>query len=147
VQLIAASVVLTVLVKQLVDYQFNAATATLGSRRSDHRVFQGKFNAATQWLPLRCRGGDQAGARPLGRRCGAPHAAVEHDRSEPAHWPARRPRSRRHREGDGDDPAVLGRADGARDPVLPVSDAIRARAKPRIDVGLESGLAKALSAG
>lgn len=52
VRLIAATVLLTVLVKQLVDYQFN--TLTLEAFRTPDAVsaFQGKFNAATQWLPF-----------------------------------------------------------------------------------------------
>src|SRR5262249_1883909 len=51
-RLIAAGVVLTVLVKQLVDYQFNAGTAAALADADRISAFQGKFNAATQWLPL-----------------------------------------------------------------------------------------------
>ena len=146
VQLIAAAVVLTVFVKQLVDYQFNAATATLGSREAI-AAFQGKFNAATQWLPLVAA----AAIRPalgrwgvgaallmlpssmivvnllLGLRGGLGPAAIAKGTETTLRYSAERT--------------------GREILYLPVSDAIRARAKPMIDVGLESGLAKALSAG
>jgi CRP-like cAMP-binding protein len=145
VQLIAASVVLTVFVKQLVDYQFNAATATLGDREAI-TAFQGKFNAATQWLPLVAA----AAIRPalgrwgvgaallmlpssmivvnllVGLRGGLGPAAIAKGTETTLRYSAERT--------------------GREILYLPVSDAIRARAKPMIDVGLESGLAKALSA-
>jgi len=146
VQLIAGAVVLTVLVKQLVDYQFNAATATLGGREAI-AAFQGKFNAATQWLPLIAA----AAIRPalgrwgvgaallmlpssmivvnllVGLRGGLGPAAIAKGTETTLRYSAERT--------------------GREILYLPVSDAIRARAKPMIDVGLESGLAKALSAG
>src|SRR5690606_4916205 len=52
VRLIAAGVLLTVVVKQLVDYQFNAITMDVYATRDAVSAFQGKFNAATQWLPI-----------------------------------------------------------------------------------------------
>jgi ATP:ADP antiporter, AAA family len=52
VRLIAASVLLTIVVKQLVDFQFNALTKEVFDARDAISAFQGKFNAATQWLPL-----------------------------------------------------------------------------------------------
>jgi ATP/ADP translocase/HEAT repeat protein len=52
VRLIAAAVLLTVIVKQLVDYQFNVVTKDVFETRDAVSAFQGKFNAATQWLPL-----------------------------------------------------------------------------------------------
>ncbi|HEX6309092.1 MAG TPA: Npt1/Npt2 family nucleotide transporter [Longimicrobiales bacterium] len=52
VRLIAAAVLLTVLVKQLVDYQFNAITKDVFQTRDAISAFQGTFNAATQWLPV-----------------------------------------------------------------------------------------------
>jgi CRP-like cAMP-binding protein/ATP/ADP translocase len=146
VQLIAASVVLTVLVKQLVDYQFNAATATLGGREAISE-FQGKFNAATQWLPLVAaaaikpalgRWGVGAALLMLpsgmivanlliGLRGGLGSAAIAKGTETTLRYSAERT--------------------GREILYLPVPEAIRARAKPMIDVGLESGLAKALSAG
>jgi hypothetical protein len=146
VQLIAATVVLTVLVKQLVDYQFNLATATLGDRDAISS-FQGKFAAATQWLPLIAA----AAIRPalaqwgigaallmlpasmiaanllVGLRAGLGPAAFAKGTETTLRYSAERT--------------------GREILYMPVSDAIRVRAKPWIDVGLESGLAKALSAG
>ncbi|HSJ32166.1 MAG TPA: Npt1/Npt2 family nucleotide transporter [Longimicrobiales bacterium] len=66
VRLIAAAVLLTVIVKQLVDYQFNVVTKDVFETRDAVSAFQGKFNAATQWLPLIVL----AGLRPALRRWG-----------------------------------------------------------------------------
>jgi ATP/ADP translocase/CRP-like cAMP-binding protein/HEAT repeat protein len=52
VLLIAAAVLLTVLVKQLVDYQFNEITKQVYESRDAIGAFQGKFFAAAQWLPF-----------------------------------------------------------------------------------------------
>ncbi len=52
VLLITGMVLVTVLVKQLVDYQFNTVTKQVFLERDAISAFQGKFNAATQWLPL-----------------------------------------------------------------------------------------------
>ncbi|HKK28748.1 MAG TPA: cyclic nucleotide-binding domain-containing protein [Gemmatimonadota bacterium] len=52
VQLLAAMVLLTVLVKQVVDYEFNTVTLQAFGTRDAVTAFQGKFNAATQWLPI-----------------------------------------------------------------------------------------------
>jgi ATP:ADP antiporter, AAA family len=52
VRLIAGTVLLTIVVKQLVDYQFNIITMEVFQSRDAISSFQGKFNAATQWLPL-----------------------------------------------------------------------------------------------
>lgn len=52
VRLIAVAVLITVVVKQLVDYQFNAITKDVFQTRDAISAFQGQFNAATQWLPL-----------------------------------------------------------------------------------------------
>src|SRR5215204_2525764 len=146
VQLIAATVVLTVLVKQIVDYQFNTATAALGDRDATS-AYQGKFNAATQWLPLVAA----MAIRPALAQWGVGAALL----MLPAGmivtnlivgW----------RGGLG--PASLAKGTettlrysaertGREILYMPVPATIRARAKPIIDVGLESGLAKALSAG
>jgi hypothetical protein len=64
VRLIAGTVLLTIVVKQLVDYQFNVITKEVFESRDAISAFQGKFNAATQWLPLVVLAG-------CGRRCGA----------------------------------------------------------------------------
>jgi ATP:ADP antiporter, AAA family len=52
VRLIAISVLITILVKQLVDYQFNTMTKEVFQTRDAISSFQGKFNAVTQWLPM-----------------------------------------------------------------------------------------------
>jgi ATP/ADP translocase len=52
VRMIALAVLVTIVVKQLVDYQFNVLTAEVFETRDAMAAFQGKFNAATQWLPL-----------------------------------------------------------------------------------------------
>ena len=145
IQLIAAAVVLTVLVKQIVDYQFNVATSTLGDRDAIS-AFQGKFNAATQWLPLLAA----AAIRPALARWGVGAALLMLPTSMIAAnlFVALR---------GGLVPAVVAKGTettlrysaertGREILYMPVSEAIRVRAKPLIDVALESGLAKALSA-
>ncbi|HSJ24900.1 MAG TPA: Npt1/Npt2 family nucleotide transporter [Longimicrobiales bacterium] len=66
VRLIAVTVLMTIVVKQLVDYQFNVVTKEVFETRDAVSAFQGKFNAATQWLPLIVL----AGLRPALRRWG-----------------------------------------------------------------------------
>jgi ATP:ADP antiporter, AAA family len=66
VRLIAGTVLLTIVVKQLVDYQFNAITKDVFVTLDAVSAFQGKFNAATQWLPLVVL----VGLRPALRRWG-----------------------------------------------------------------------------
>jgi len=66
VTLIAAMVLLTVLAKQIVDYEFNAVTKEVFETRDAVSAFQGKFEAATQWLPVVVL----AGLRPALRRWG-----------------------------------------------------------------------------
>ncbi|CAN5765430.1 hypothetical protein BH23GEM10_BH23GEM10_07440 [soil metagenome] len=66
VRLIAGTVLLTIIVKQLVDYQFNAITKDVFITRDAVSAFQGKFNAATQWLPLVVLAALQPGLRRWG---------------------------------------------------------------------------------
>jgi ATP:ADP antiporter, AAA family len=72
VQLIAATVLITILVKQLLDYQFNVVTKEVFESRDAISAFQGKFNAATQWLPMLAL----AMLRPALRRWGVGAAVV-----------------------------------------------------------------------
>jgi ATP/ADP translocase/HEAT repeat protein len=51
-RLIASLVLTTVLVKQLVDYQYNTLTEVTFVERDAIAAFQGKFSAATQWMPI-----------------------------------------------------------------------------------------------
>src|SRR6476469_6982414 len=146
VQLIAAAVVLTVLVKQLVDYQFNLATATLGDRNAIS-AFQGKFAAATQWLPLVAA----AAIRPALARWGIGAALLMLPASMVAAnlFVGLRGGLGPAAFAKGTETTLRYSAERTGREILymPVSQAIRVRAKPLIDVGLESGLAKALSAG
>lgn len=66
VRLIAATVLLTVLVKQLVDYEYNTLTKEVFRDVDSISAFQGKFYAATQWLPIVVL----AGLRPVLTRWG-----------------------------------------------------------------------------
>jgi ATP/ADP translocase len=66
VQLIAAMVLIIILVKQIVDYQFQTITKEVFVDRDAVTAFQGKFYAATQWLPLLAL----VGVSPLLRRWG-----------------------------------------------------------------------------
>jgi ATP/ADP translocase/HEAT repeat protein len=52
VRLIASLVLTTVLVKQLIDYQYNTLTEQTFVTRDAISAFQGKFGAATQWMPI-----------------------------------------------------------------------------------------------
>ena len=52
VRLIAITVLITILVKQLVDFQYNVLTKEVFVSRDAVTAFQGRFNAATQWMPL-----------------------------------------------------------------------------------------------
>jgi len=146
VQLIAATVVLTVLVKQLVDYQFNVATATLGDRDAIS-AFQGKFAAATQWLPLIAA----AAIRPALAQWGIGAALLMLPASMVAAnlFVGLRGGLGPAAFAKGTETTLRYSAERTGREILymPVSDAVRVRAKPLIDVGLESGLAKALSAG
>jgi len=51
VRLIAGAVLLTIVVKELVDYQFNTLSKEIFQTRDAISAFQGRFNAVTQWLP------------------------------------------------------------------------------------------------
>ena len=146
VQLIAASVLLTVLVKQIVDYQFNAATAAFGDREAI-TAFQGKFNAATQWLPLVAA----VAIRPALTRWGVGAALL----MLPAGmivanvFLALRGGLAPAAMAKGAETALRYSAErtGREIVYFPVPEAVRARAKPIIDVALESGLAKVAGAG
>ncbi len=52
VQLLALMVLLTIVVKTMVDFEFNAVTKMVFDTRDAMSAFQGKFYAVTQWLPL-----------------------------------------------------------------------------------------------
>ncbi len=145
-RLIAASVMLTVLVKQLVDYQFNRGTAAALVDSDRISAFQGKFNAATQWLPLVA----SAILQPLLTRWGigaalfmlpaamlATNVAVGIWGGLAAVATAKATQSTLQNSAERTGRELV---------YMPVPSAIKAGGKPVIDVGVDS-LSKALSAG
>ena len=145
-QLIAASVVLSVLVKQLIDYEFNAASANTLQDAKAVSAFQGKFNAATQWLPLVVT----AALQPLLARWGVGAAllmvpaAMLVTSAAAAVWGGL-PAAATAKAANGTMKNSAERT-GREIVYIPVPDAIRARGKALIDVGVDS-VAKALAAG
>ena len=146
VQLIAATVLLTILVKQLVDFQFNALTKEVFETRDAVSAFQGKFNAATQWLPLVVL----AGLRPALRRYGIGSAILLLPVCMVATtaglaiafglWAAV--------AAKGAETSLRYSAERAGREMLyvPVPDDIKLKAKAYIDVAIEKGAGKVLSA-
>jgi ATP:ADP antiporter, AAA family len=147
VQLIAASVLLTILVKQLVDYQYNVLTKDVFHTRDAMSAFQGKFNAATQWLPLVVL----AGLRPLLKRWGVSAAvlllpvAMLLSNMGLALWFGLATAV----VAKGSDAALRYSAERTGREILyvPVPDAIKLKAKTYIDVAIEKGIGKVSSAG
>lgn len=147
VQLIAASVLVTILVKQLVDFQFNALTKEVFDSRDAVSAFQGKFNAATQWLPLAVL----IVLRPALQRWGVGAAVLMLPVAMFATttglavfyglWAAV--------AAKGSETALRYSAERAGREILyvPVPDDIKLKAKAYIDVAVEKGLGKVLSAG
>lgn len=146
VQLIAGTVLLTILVKQLVDFQFNVLTKEVFESRDAISAFQGKFNAATQWLPLIVLGG----LRPALRRWGvglavmllplAMFGATAALAIAYGLWAAV--------AAKGADGAFRYSAERTGREILyvPVPDEIKLKAKAYIDVAIEKGVGKVLSA-
>jgi ATP:ADP antiporter, AAA family len=147
VQLIAASVLITILVKQLVDFQFNALTKEVFESRDAVSAFQGKFNAATQWLPLVVL----AALRPALMRWGVGAAVLLLPVAMFATttglvvayglWAAV--------AAKGSETAFRYSAERAGREILyvPVPADIKLKAKAYIDVAVEKGVGKVLSAG
>ena len=146
VRLIAAAVLLTVVVKQLVDYEFNALSQQVFQTRDAISAFQGRFNAATQWLPLVVL----VGLRPALRRWGVAGAVLLLPFAMLAAtaalalsfglWAAV--------AAKGADTSLRYSAERAGREMLyvPVRDEIKLGAKAYIDVAVEKGLGKILSA-
>jgi ATP:ADP antiporter, AAA family len=147
VRLIAASVLMTILVKQLVDFQFNALTKEVFETRDAVSAFQGKFNAATQWLPLVVL----AALRPALQRWGVGAAVLLLPAAMVATttglaiafgiWAAVAAKAA--------ETSLRYSAERAGREILyiPVPDAIKLKAKAYIDVAVEKGAGKVLSAG
>ena len=147
VRLIAAMVLITILVKQLVDYQFNTLSKEIFESRDAISAFQGKFNAATQWLPLIVLGGLQ----PLLRRWGVgltvlllPAAMLLLSGGLFLFWGLAMAVTAKAAET-----SLRYSAERAGREILyvPVPDAIKLRAKAYIDVAVEKGIGKVASAG
>jgi ATP/ADP translocase len=147
VRLIAAMVLVTILVKQIVDYQFNVLTHEAFVTHDAVSAFQGKFNFATQWLPLFVL----ALLHPMLRRHGVGVAvlllpismlvanvglALFGTLAAGVFAKATETTFRYSAERAGRE--IL---------YVPVPDDLKLRARTWIDVGLEEGLGKALSAG
>jgi ATP:ADP antiporter, AAA family len=146
VRLIAATVLVTILVKQLVDFQYNAFTKEVFESRDAVGAFQGKFLAATQWLPLVVL----VGLRPALQRWGIGAAVL----LLPAAmfltttglaiayglWAAV--------AAKGSENAFRYSAERTGREILyvPVPDDIKLKAKAYIDVAVEKGVGKVLSA-
>jgi ATP:ADP antiporter, AAA family len=146
VLLIAGTVLLTIVVKQFVDYQYNGITKEVFQTRDAVSAFQGKFNAATQWLPLVVL----AGLRPAMRRWGIGSAVlllptlmlfstavlaltfglIAAVVAKGADMSLRYSAERTGRE-------IL---------YVPLRDSIKLKAKAYIDVGIEKGFGKVFSA-
>ncbi|MGH7467878.1 MAG: Npt1/Npt2 family nucleotide transporter [Longimicrobiales bacterium] len=146
VRLIAISVLITILVKQLVDYQYNTVIKSELQERDAISAFQGKVNMVTQWLPIVAL----AALQPLLKRWGVglavlmlPVAMLVANVGLEIWW--------------GLWAAVM--AKGAADSLrysteraareilyVPVPEDIKLRAKAYIDVAIEKGLGKVLSA-
>lgn len=147
VRLIAGMVFITIIVKQLVDYQFNTITKEVFDTRDAISAFQGKFNAATQWLPLVAL----AALQPLLRRFGIAVAvlllpiAMLFTNAGLAIafglWAAV--------AAKGAETSLRYSAERAGRELLyvPVPDEIKLKAKAYIDVAVEKGFGKVASAG
>ncbi|HSK18257.1 MAG TPA: Npt1/Npt2 family nucleotide transporter [Longimicrobiales bacterium] len=146
VRLIAGMVLLTILVKQLVDFQFNAITKDVFETRDAVSAFQGKFNAATQWLPLVVL----AALRPALRRWGVGVAVLLLPLSMMASAAALAVAFGLYAAvaAKGAETALRYSAERAGREILyvPVADEIKLKAKAYIDVGLEKGVGKVSSA-
>jgi ATP:ADP antiporter, AAA family len=146
VQLIAGLVLVTILVKQIVDYQFNTITKEVYVDRDAVTSIQGWFNAATQWLPLLAL----AGMKPLLRRWGVglivlilPVAMLSANAALLAFWGIWAAFIAK-----GAETSIRYSVDRAGREILyvPVPDEIKLKAKNYIDAALEKGVGKLASA-
>ena len=146
VQLIAGLVLVTILVKQIVDYQFNTITKVVFVDRDAVTEIQGWFNLATQWLPLLAL----AGMKPLLRRWGVglvvlilPVAMLTANVALLAFWGIWAAFAAK-----GAETSLRYSVDRAGREILyvPVPDEIKLKAKNYIDAALEKGVGKIASA-
>ena len=145
VQLIAATVLLTVLVKQFVDYEYKTLTREVFQDLDSVSGFLGLVDAATQWLPILVL----LALRPILRRWGAgvtvlifPIAmifatgALATVMTLPVAVFARTSERMFRYSAERTGRELL---------YVPVPDAIKLKAKAYIDVAIEKGLGKVLS--
>jgi ATP:ADP antiporter, AAA family len=146
VQLIAGLVLITILVKQIVDYQFNTITKEVFVDRDAVTAIQGWYNTATQWLPLVAL----AGMKPLLRRWGVglivlilPVAMLTANAALLAFWGIWAAFIAK-----GAETSIRYSVDRAGREILyvPVPDEIKLKAKNYIDAALEKGVGKIASA-
>ncbi|HEY0809762.1 MAG TPA: Npt1/Npt2 family nucleotide transporter, partial [Longimicrobiales bacterium] len=146
IRFIAASVILTVIVKELVDYQFNMLSQQAYQTRDAVSAFQGKFNAITQWLPLVL----VMLLHPVLKRFGVgiaimllPAALVVTNVALAIWWGLFAAASAK-----GAETALRYSAERAGREILylPVPEQVRLTAKPYIDVVIEKGVGKVVSA-
>ncbi len=146
VQLIAGLVLVTILVKQIVDYQFNTITKVVFVDRDAVTEIQGWFNLATQWLPLLAL----AGMKPLLRRWGVglvvlilPVAMLTANVALIAFWGIWAAFAAK-----GAETTLRYSVDRAGREILyvPVPDEFKLKAKNYIDAALEKGVGKIASA-
>ncbi len=146
VRLITVGVLLTVLLKQLVDYQFNTISEEVYATTAAISEFQGWFNAGTQWLPLVVL----AGLRPILSRWGLavalflfPVFMLGANVGLAATWSLAAAVAAK-----GGDTAIRYAAERTTREILyvPVPEDLTMRAKGYIDVAVEKGLGKVLSA-
>ena len=146
VQLIATSVLLTVLVKQFVDYQYKTLTREVFQDLDRVSGFLGLVDAATQWLPIIVL----LSLRPILRRWGAgvtvlifptvmilATGALATVLTLPVAVMARTGERMFRYSAERTGREIL---------YVPVPDNIRLKAKAYIDVAVEKGLGKVLSA-
>jgi ATP:ADP antiporter, AAA family len=147
VLLITSLVLITILVKQLVDYQFNTITKEVFVERDAIGAFQGKFGLATDWLPILVL---LAIGKPL-KRWGVgvavlilPVAMVLGNAGLLLFWGLATAVIAK-----GADKSFRYSAERTGREILyvPVPDEIKLKAKAYIDVAVEKGLGKILSAG
>lgn len=145
VLLIAGAVLLTVFVKQLVDYQFNEIVGETYETRDAIGAFQGKFFAATQWLPLLVL----AALRPILHRWGVglvvlmlPVVLLTANVALAVTWSL--VAAVMAKAGDSSFRYSAERA-GREILYVPLPDSIKLKAKAYIDMAVEKGFGKALS--
>lgn len=145
VLLIGGAVLLTVFVKQLVDYQFNEIVGETYQTRDAIGAFQGKFFAATQWLPLVVL----AALRPILHRWGVglvvlmlPVVLLTANVGLALTWSL--VAAVIAKAGDSSFRYSAERA-GREILYVPLSDSIKLKAKAYIDMAVEKGFGKALS--